>query len=190
MKKLVLFTASLALIAGGCGKKDKIDTSKVENAAEAVAEKAENAKNAVAEKAGDAKDAVADKMGDAKDAMTDKMDGAKESYGSGEKEESHGSDTAKISKAEREMMVKSCVDDGQLSAEGCVCSVKVMEGGLSKETLMIMVNSTKIAAKDGDAAGEKYLTENMTDAQGMEFFGVMPQLMQCDPEMAKQLGQQ
>ncbi len=191
MKKLLLLTASMALIAGGCGAKDKVDTSKVENAAEKVAAKAGDAKDAMVEKAGDAKEAVADKMGDAKDAMTDKMDDAKD-YGSGEKEESHGSDSAHMdfSDADRKMMVKSCVDDGQMSAEGCACSVKVMEGGLSKETLMVVVNATKVAAKDGDAAGEKYMMDNMSQAQGMEFFGVMPKLMECDPKMADVLNQQ
>ncbi len=181
MKKLILLTASLALIAGGCGAKDKVDTSKVENAAEKVAEKA-----------GDAKEAVAEKAGAAKDAMTDKMADAKESYGSGEKEESHGSDSAHmdLTQADRDLMVKSCEDDGQMSAEGCACSVKVMEDGLSKETLMVVVNATKVAAKDGDAAGEKYMMDNMSQAQGMEFFGVMPKLMECDPKMADMMNQQ
>lgn len=181
MKNLVIIAASVALIAGGCGKKDK-----VEDAAGKVAEKVETTADAAAKKAGDMKDKVAEKV-----------DGAKESYGSdSEKEaakESYGSDSGhmegKLSDADRKMMTDKCLDEETISAEGCACTVKVMESGLSEDTLGVFLTASKLDQEKGAGAGDAYLQANMTDTRGMEFFGIMPKLVDCDPAWAEQFGQ-
>jgi len=175
MKKLVILAASFALVAGACGKKDK-----VEGAGDAVAEKVEVATDAATEKAMDAKDSAKSYGSGEKEAAKE----ATESYGSGKKESMAG----KLSDGDRDAMLTSCMAEGQ-SKEICGCNIKVVEGGLSEETLAVLVKSSKIAEADGEAAGEKYMTENMSQAQGVELFGIMPQLMECDPSMADKMQQ-
>lgn len=154
MKKAIMLTAAVAIMAGACGKKDKVEeaANKVDNAAEKVVEKATKAKEAVAETT------------DAYGSGSDHMD-------------------SKISKADHELLMKSCLDEGK-TKEVCGCLMTATVDGLKAETLNVIVAGTKVELSDGAEAGEAYLAENMTQDQMMEFFGVMPKLMECDPTIA------
>lgn len=165
MKKLVILAASVALIAGGCGKKDKVS-----DAANKAADKVEKTTDAAVNKAGETKDAVMDKAGE-----------MKEGYGS-----DSGHMDSKLSKADHALLMKSCLDE-EKSKEICGCALSAMDDGLSKETLAVLVQSTKVENSDGAEAGQAYLENNLDQAQAMEFFGVMPKLMECDPSMAEGL---
>jgi len=91
--------------------------------------------------------------------------------------------TSGLSADARKAMMESCEEEGQ-TAEACGCTIKVMEDGLSEETLALIA---KAAMMDDDAASEKFMQDNMTEAQGMEFFGIMPGLMECDPNFMENM---
>lgn len=187
MKKLVLLAVSAALIAGGCGKKDKVNEAankvadKVEKTTDAAVNKAGETKDAVMDKASETKDAVMDKAGETKDAVMDKAGDMKDGYGS-----DSGHMDSKLSEADHALMMKSCMDD-EKTKEVCGCALSAMNDGLSKETLGVLVQSTKVESADGPEAGQAYLENNLNQTQAMEFFGVMPKLMECDPSMAEGL---
>jgi len=172
MKKLIILAATTALIASGCGKKDK---SNVDSAVDNTKAAAESVKNSASDAA-----AKVEKTADsAKDA-------GQEAYGSGTKD--GGSDAA-LGSADRKFLVESCEAEGQ-SNEACECSVKAMEDGLSSETMKVMLKSARLAETDGDAAGEEYMLSNLGPDNQAEFFAVMPALMACDPSMLEKLQQQ
>ncbi len=163
MKKMIMLAASFAILAGACGKKDKVEeaATKVDNVAEKVVEKATDAKDMASE-------------------------AAKETT------EAYGSDSdhmkSKFSAADHELMMKSCIDEGK-SKEICGCAMTAMNEGLSKETLGVLVQSTKVELADGAEAGQEYLTNNLNQSQQMEFFGIMPKLVECDPTILDSMEQ-
>lgn len=166
MKKVIILAATVALFAGACGKKDKVEeaANKADNVAEKVVEKATDAKNAVVEGSKD----------------------TAEAYGSGDKKESYGSDSdhmGNLTEASYKALNQACLDEGK-SAEICACSTKAVSG-LKTTTIDKLVQSVKAQAEGGAEAGDNYLRENLTQAEGLEIFGVTPKLMECDPSLAE-----
>ena len=107
----------------------------------------------------------------------EKMDTkAEEAYGSGTEGSAEG-----MSAEDREVMMAGCTSEGG-TEEACGCVIDAMEETLSPGTLQMMIDGSRAEANGNEEAAAEIMS-NMTEEQGVEMMGLMPIMMECDPEM-------
>jgi len=171
MKKLIILAATTALIAGGCGKKEKAET-KMDDAKVEMTDAAEKTMGSDTKESTYGSDSKEKTAGSATEESTYGSDSAEKTAGSGTETTSNG-----LSAGDRTMMVDSCVKDGT-SQEVCACTVGKMEESLSDDAMNLLVKIVKTEASGDEAAAMELMT-GAPQAQGMEIMTAMMAAESC-----------